>query len=156
MGLAVFDGGELVYHGVHTLDAAGSPHRRLTEARALVLRLFRDFRPGLLAIERAFFAQNRNTALLNVLVDEICAQARLHRVVVRAIAPSTVKKRVCGNGGASKAAVARAVVARHPQLRPFLGQDRKWKERYHGNMFDAVAIGMTADLITASIPRGLR
>ena len=80
----------------------------------------------------------------NILVDEIRALARERGILVRALAPSTVKKRVCGDGRATKREVARAVVVRYPELKVYLGQDRKWKERYHGNMFDAVAIGMAS------------
>jgi hypothetical protein len=38
--------------------------------------------------------------------------------------------------------VARIIVARFPELKVNLTQDRAWKERYHQNMFDAVALGM--------------
>ncbi len=57
-------------------------------------------------------------------------------------APNAVKKAVCGHGWATKAEVAKAVVARYPELKAYLIHDRKWKERFHANMFDAVALGM--------------
>ena len=98
----------------------------------------------MLAVEKAFFANNRNAALLNVFVDEIQALGQRRKLTVLAFAPSTVKKAVCGNGRASKEDIARAVVARFPELRPYQTQDPKWKARYHGNMFDAVAIALTA------------
>jgi hypothetical protein len=40
--------------------------------------------------------------------------------------------------------VARVVVAKYPELKVYLTQDRAWKEKYHQNMFDAVALGMMA------------
>ena len=136
MGIAVLDEAELVYQGVKSLRSAGSPHERLEEGRRIVLRLLRDFRPDLLACEHAFFAQSRNTALLNVFVDEIRALARQRGITVRSLAPSTVKKGIAGDGAAKKLQVAEAVVARYPELKVYLGQNRKWKERFHGNMFD--------------------
>jgi hypothetical protein len=42
--------------------------------------------------------------------------------------------------------VAKAVVARYPELRAYLIHDRKWKERFHENKFDAVALGMMATI----------
>ena len=51
------------------------------------------------------------------------------------------KKVICGDGRASKKAVARVVVSRYTKLKAFLTQDRNWKEEYHQNMFDAVALG---------------
>ena len=34
---------------------------------------------------------------------------------------------------------AEACALRHPELKVYLTQDRAWKEKYHQNMFDAVA-----------------
>lgn len=144
MGMAVLDGPELVYHGVRSLPRKGSPHERLRAARRVVSRMIRDFTPQVLVVEKAFFAKSRNTALLNVLVDEIRALAKRRGLEVLSFAPSTVKKTVAGNGRASKDEVARVVVARYPELRAYLTQERKWKARHHANMFDAVALGMTA------------
>ncbi len=143
-GIAVFERGELIHYGVKTIKNRTSPHANLKEGRRLVLQLLDDFRPRTLAIERAFFWNNRNAALLNVFVDETVALAERNRMHVVRLAPSTVKKAVCGNGRAKKHEVARVVVARFPELKVFLRQDRKWKDLYHSNMFDAVAIGMTA------------
>jgi len=144
MGVAVLEGKELVYHGVETIRNRRPPHQRLRECRRRVIRLVNDFRPNLLAIEKPFFANNRNVALLNVLVDEIRALARRQRLPLLGFAPSTVKKHICGNGRASKKEVARVVVAKYPELKVYLTQDRAWKEIYHQNMFDAVALGMMA------------
>ena len=144
MGIAVLDGDALIYHGVRTISRRLSPHERLKAGRAVVVRLIQDFGPTVLAVEKAFFAQNRNTALLNVFVDEIRAIARRKGLRLVALAPSTVKKAMTGSGKAPKNAVARAVVAKYPELGVYLGQNHKWKERYHGNMFDAVAVGLVA------------
>jgi len=58
-------------------------------------------------------------------------------------APNRVKKVICGNGRASKEEVCRAVVSKIPELNVYFNQDRKWKEKYHQNMSDAVALGLT-------------
>lgn len=144
MGIALLEGERLLYHGVKTFPMKRTPHEKLQEGRKAILAMARDFRPDVLVVEKAFFANNRNAALLYVLVNEIQAIGRRKRIRVESFAPSTVKKAICGNGGASKAEVAKVVVSRYPELKVFLSQDRKWKEKYHGNMFDAVAVGMTA------------
>jgi len=144
MGIALIESGKLIYQGVKAIRGKRSPHEKLREGRRTVLRLIGDFRPDVLALEKAFFANNRNASLLNVLVDEIRAIGRRKGLRVMSFAPSTVKKHLCGNGHASKREVARAVVARYPELRVYLTQDRAWKERFHQNMFDAVALGMMA------------
>jgi len=57
-----------------------------------------DFRPYVLAVEKTFFAKNRSAALLNVFGDEIRAVGRRKGLRVVAFVPSTIKKRICGNG----------------------------------------------------------
>jgi Holliday junction resolvasome RuvABC endonuclease subunit len=53
----------------------------------------------------------------------------------------TVRGHVVGNGWAGKRETAEAVSALYPELRVYLDQNRKWKEGYWQNMFDAVALG---------------
>ena len=146
MGVAFLDVGALIYCGVKVIRNRKSPHDILWACRKIILRLIKDFRPQILVVEKTFFAQNKNTALLNVLVDEIRNIGRRKGLQVLSFAPSTLKKKICGNGRASKEEVARVVVSKYPELKVFLTQDRKWKERYHQNMFDAVALGMMANV----------
>jgi Holliday junction resolvasome RuvABC endonuclease subunit len=143
MGIALLEEKKLLYHGVALFIRRQSPHEILLDFRRLILRLIDDFRPDLLAVEKGFFAQNRNTALLNVLVDEIHALGKRKRLRVIGIAASSVKKHVSGDGHAAKLDVAKAMVAAFPELRVYLTQDRKWKERHHQNMFDAVALAVS-------------
>ena len=142
IGVALLQNGDLIYHGVKTIRKRGSPQERLKEGRKIVLRLIQDFKPQVLAVEKTFFAKNKNAALLNVFAEEIKAIGKQQGKTVVSFAPNTVKKFICGNGRASKAEVARVVIARYPELKVFLTQDRAWKERYHQNMFDAVALGI--------------
>jgi Holliday junction resolvasome RuvABC endonuclease subunit len=95
-----------------------------------------------MVVEKTFFANNRNSALLNVFAEEIIAVGKRKGLIVKAFAPSAVKKTVCGNGWAKKDELAKAIVNKYPELKVYIGQDRKWKSLYHSNMFDAVALGM--------------
>ena len=144
MGVAFLDDRKLIYHGVKLIKGEKSPHDRLKEARKTVLRLIRDFRPQVLVVEKAFFCNNRNAALLNVLADEIKAIGKRKELKVLSYAPSTVKKFICGNGRASKKDVGRVIVSKYPELKVYLTQDRAWKELYHQNMFDAVSLALMA------------
>jgi len=138
------ENGSLPYYGVEAIKKGASPHDDLKAARKVVLRLIRDLKPQVLAVEKTFFAQSRNTALLNVLVDEIQAIGKRKGLKVFCFAPTTMKKSITGNGRASKEDVARVIALQYPVLRVFLTQDRQWKERYHQNMFDAVGLGIMA------------
>jgi crossover junction endodeoxyribonuclease RuvC len=142
MGIAFLEAGKLIYHGVKVIKKKKSPSETLKEGRKIVLRLINDLKPSVLVVEKPFFANNRSASLLNVFVDEIRAIGRRKRLKVMRFAPSTVKKAICGNGRASKKEVARVIVSKYPELKVYLTQDRAWKERFHQNMFDAVALGM--------------
>jgi Holliday junction resolvasome RuvABC endonuclease subunit len=144
MGIAFFDEDRLLYHEVKKFKKGRSPHETLRTARSAVLRLMNDLKPNTLVVEKSFFAKNRNVAMLNVLVDEIRAIAKRRGLKVIAFAPSTMKKFICGNGQASKKEVSQVVVTKYPELKVYLTQDRAWKERFHQNMFDAVALGIMA------------
>jgi crossover junction endodeoxyribonuclease RuvC len=144
MGVAVLEGDKLIYHGVAVIKRGKTPHETLSRGRAVIRGLIDDFRPGVLVIEKTFIGKNRRLALLNVFADEIKALARRNRVAVVGFAPCTVKKAITGNGWASKEDLARAVVARYPELKAYLLHDPKWKGRFHCNMFDAVALGLLA------------
>jgi crossover junction endodeoxyribonuclease RuvC len=146
MGVALLDKGQLIYHGVKIIKKGRSPNDNLQYARRIILRLIKDFKPDLLVVENAFFVRNRKAYLLNVLIDEIKAIARRKRIRLVSYSPSTVKKSICGNGWARKKDVARAVVSKFPELKVYLTQDRAWKERFHQNMFDAVALGIMAEM----------
>ncbi len=142
MGVAFLDNGSLIYSGVKVIPSRTSPHEILQTARKMILRLIKDYRPQMLIVEKTFFGSNRNETLLNVLFDEIKNVGRRKRLHVLCYAPNTMKKCICGDGRASKEEVDRVVIAQYPELRVYLTQDRKWKTRFHQNMFDAVALGM--------------
>ena len=145
MGVAFLDAGKLIYHTVVVIDKGNSPQQTLQRARDALLRFINDLKPEVIAAERTFFSQNRNTALLNVLFDEIRAIARRKKLMFIGYAPATVKKFTCGNGWASKKEVATVVVARFPQLKPYLHQTTASRERFHQNFFDAIALGLMVD-----------
>jgi len=144
MGIALLEGDKLVYHAVQTIRKGKTTHATLSEVRKAIQRLIADFRPDVLAVEKTFFANNKNAAVLNLFAVVIMAIGRKKGLDVVCYAPSTVKKFITGNGRATKLEVAGVVIAEFPELKVYLNQERKWKESYHLNMFDAVALGITS------------
>ena len=142
MGYAFFDK-KLIYHGVVVIKD-GTPTQKLKEGRKAILRLIKDFRPNVLAVEMAFFGNNRTAGIMNVLVSEIMSIGKRKELRVISYAPTTVRKSICGNGWADKKALSEVIVSKIPELKVYLTQDREWKERYHQNMFDAVGLGLMA------------
>lgn len=83
-------------------------------------------------------------AVLNTFAEEIKAIGKRKKLKVVCYAPSTIKKFISGNGLATKYEIAQVVISKFPALMVYASQNRKWKERYHQNMFDAVALGIMA------------
>ena len=148
IGVAVLDCTKLVYYGVKTLSRQKSPHDILTEGRRVIRNLIDDFKPDILAVEKTFFANNRNSALLNVFADEIVAIGKRKRMAVISLAANVVRKAICDNGWATKRDVAQEICRRVPELLPYLSSDRRWKEEFYLNMFDAVALGIAVSFKT--------
>ena len=144
MGVAFFEGKELIYHGVITIPNMKSPREKLQEGRRIILRLIQDFKPEILVVEKTFFPNNKNSVLLNAFTNEIQSIGKKQGLQVSTFAANTVRKHVCGNGFASKEETAKVLVAKYPELKPYLTSNRRWKEKFYRNMFDAVALGLVA------------
>jgi Holliday junction resolvasome RuvABC endonuclease subunit len=99
-----------------------------------------------LAIERPFLGYGNRSTLLVVVAREIKQLARKQRLEVTDVNPKTAKRVIAGNGSATKRDVARLLCSRYPELRIYLGQTHKYKEKYWQNMFDAVSVGLTVVL----------
>ena len=142
MGVAVLQGDDLLCHSVEVFTRRASRRKILADGRAKVLRLLEDFRPAVVVIEKTLFPKEGTTTILHVFTATIVAIVNRKRLPVVQFSPSTVKKAVCGYGHADKGEVARAVVAHFPELTAYLRQDRKWKDRFQANRFDAIAIAL--------------
>ena len=117
----------------------------LNEGKKIVSRLMDDFKPDMLVVEKTFFGNNADSVLLNTFTVQIRRIGKKKGLKIVSIATNTVRKAVCGNGAASKDEVARAIVLKYPQLKPYLTLDKRWKEKYHRNMFDAVALAIVVE-----------
>jgi Holliday junction resolvasome RuvABC endonuclease subunit len=141
LGYAVFAGGRLGQSGVLPLHLLPR-HRRLPEARRQLRAWVRSFKPRGLVIEQTHHHPVPWLDDLFKLTGTAIRLAKRRRMRLALYAPQTVRKSLVGNGWATKREVAAAVAARYPALRIYLTQDRKWKERYWQNMFDAIALGL--------------
>lgn len=141
LGFAVLSGTRLVASGVRPLRLFPK-NRRPEEARRLVYGWIRAYRPETLVLEATHGHSVSTFSALNRLALSVRRVAIRHRLAVATYAPQTVRKAVVGNGWATKRELANAIAIQFPSLRVYLTQDRKWKERYFLNMFDAVALAV--------------
>jgi len=144
-GVALLEEDELLYFGVKTLKKQGkrAPRHVLDRARKQILALIERYQPQVLVMEKTFVIRNRNSALLNVLADEIKALARGEGLKIHEYAPTMVKKFICGTGKATKMEVAQKIASQYPELKRYLDPGKglnRCKEGYWQNMFDAVAL----------------
>jgi Holliday junction resolvasome RuvABC endonuclease subunit len=141
LGYAVLAGRRLAASGVLNLRELPRP-RRLAAARGHVQRWAHAYQPHAIVVEKTYPHPLPWLDRLHTLTRGVRRIASSRNAAFAAYAPQTVRKGLVGNGWAKKPEVAVAVAHRFPQLRVHLTQDRRWKERYWQNMFDAVALAI--------------
>jgi len=151
MGVAFLEDWELLDYGVKTIkrdliSLAKKPRNRKALFRHLeeiITRLIEEKSPDIIAIEKNLFSQNRNNLILALAVAKIKEIAKREKVSVVEYNPRTVRKTICNNGNATKKELARTIAMDYPELKVYLESDKKWKQRYWQNIFDAIAVGLT-------------
>lgn len=148
LGFAVISGRRLVASGVRPLRLLPR-ERRLGEARRLIRAWVRAYRPQALVLEATYGHPVESFASLHHLAKTARRLAKEKGVRVSTYAPQTVRKSLTGNGWATKRDLAQSIALRYPALRVYLTQDRKWKEHYFLNLFDAVGLALHHQAIAA-------
>ena len=141
LGYAVVAGRRILASGVAPLRLLPR-ERRLGEARRVVQDLVAGYRPCAVILEGTHRHPTGSLNGLHRLGRSLARIAKRRGVAIACYAPQTVRKSVVGNGWATKREVATAIASRYPALRVYLTQDRRWKESYWQNMFDAVALAI--------------
>ncbi len=130
---------ELIDFGLIETNKHGSPEKRLLDIYKQMTKIFKKFKPDIMAIERLFFATNAKTAMRvgQALGVMFLADAKAKTSVVE-YAPGTIMKVVAGNGRADKDIVQKSV-------RKFLGarvRKRKGQKTHFDNAADALAVAI--------------
>lgn len=141
IGYAVLVGSRLVQIGVHRL-LEQLPRARRREAGQWLVFVLETYGPDILILERANRQRAGRFGDLNRLVERFQQIAKRLGVPAAAYPPQTVRKGLLGDGWTSKRVLAHALAQTIPGLRIYLKQDRRWKERYWLNAFDAIALAL--------------
>ena len=141
LGFAVLAGRRIVAGGVGDLRRLAQ-QRRLPEARRLIRGWILAHRPRAIVLERTYRHPTPSLNSLHLLTRWVSHVAAQRQIAVATYAPQTVRRNVAGDGWATKREVAFILASRFPILRVYLTQDRRWKERYFLNLFDAVALAL--------------
>jgi Holliday junction resolvasome RuvABC endonuclease subunit len=142
MGYAGFTEGELADHGVKTIRQNGSLRIMLNHIDTVVGRLINEKKPAVVIIEKNNFSQIRQNVRLAIVTQRLRLIARQSRIQFAELDARTVRKIVCNDGNATKRELARTICTRYPELKAYLKSDKRWKERYYQNIFDAIGCGM--------------
>jgi Holliday junction resolvasome RuvABC endonuclease subunit len=145
MGYAVLEGTELLHFGVHTFPHGLSPEQLMGEGRRFVTALIDTFAPHLFVIERTRYAHSKRSPRLHGFVEGMQRVAKRRGLMGVAYPPAMVKDTIVGDEAASRRQVAETLVRQgYPYLAKYLATDQRTQERYWEQMFDAVALGLTA------------
>src|SRR5262245_24690717 len=153
LGYAVLHGRRLVTSGVLGLRRIPKS-QRLPSARKHVRSWLRTHRPDVVVVEKTYRHPVPWLDQLHQLSRTAKNLATRQSAAFTMYSPQSVRATVAGNGKAKKPEVAVAVAHRFPSLRVYLTQDRRWKERYWQNMFDAIALGLHHQSATQPPSRG--
>jgi Holliday junction resolvasome RuvABC endonuclease subunit len=141
LGYAVVSGKRLLAASVLPLRRV--PRRlRLGVVRESLLAWLRAYQPRTLVLENIPRRPLDTLAGLPALGRLLRRVATARRLTVATYSARTVRGSIVGDGWAGKREVAESISGKFPDLRVHLTHDRKWKEAYWRNMFDAVALAL--------------
>lgn len=143
LGFAAFDAFELVDYGIRNVKGQSTVESMLVAVERAVRRMICEKRPYALAVEKNNFSQIQQNVRLTMAISRMTAVAKRSRVRVFEFDPRTIRKAVCNDGNATKRELARIITASYPEMRAYLESNRRWRERYYQNAFDAIACGLT-------------
>lgn len=129
-----------------------SPEKRLLEIHKEMLKVFKEYEPDVMAIEKLFFAANAKTAMrVGQAQGIMLLAAAKNKTEVYEYAPGTIKKTISGNGRADKREIQK-------HLRKILGnkvRSRPKKRTHFDNAADALAVAV-CHVITSNKSRKRR
>jgi Holliday junction resolvasome RuvABC endonuclease subunit len=159
MGSVVLAGTELWHFGVPTFPHRLTDHQLLDEGQRFARALIETFDPHVFAIEPTRYARSTRSPRLHRLVTGLQRVAKRRGLLVVAYPPSRVKETIGGDAVAPRRHVAETLVRQgYPYLAKYLTTDRRSQERYWEQMFDALALGLTAyeEIAKAQVLRTFR
>jgi len=130
---------ELVSFGLIETDKNGTQAKRLRNIHLEMMKLFKKYKPDVMAIEKVFFARNAKTAIrVGQAQGVMLLSAARSKTEVFEYAPGQIKKIVAGDGRADKKDIQKSV-------RKVLGarvRSRKRKKTHFDNAADALAVAL--------------
>lgn len=143
MGYAEFICDELADYGVKSIKQGKSAKDLFINLERTLNRLISEKNPSEIALEKNSFSQIRQNIRLTLAISRIKGIAKRHGISVFEIDPRTTRKVLLNNGNGTKRDIARLITALYPEMTYYLESNRRYRERYFQNAFDAIACGLT-------------
>jgi len=141
LGLAVFQGSDLVYWGIKVLKGKWS-REKMRRAEKILSDLIDQHDITMLTVKRLH--SSRSSRNLNCLVTSIERLVKNKGLRLRLYALSDLQKFLAPNMRVNKLDMAGLVAARYRFLIPHLEGERKHRHPYFVRMFEAIAAGILA------------
>jgi RNase H-fold protein (predicted Holliday junction resolvase) len=138
MGIAVFQGSDLVDWGLKILEGKWSPDK-LQKASRIVSRLIERYQPSTVALKKNH--PSRSSPELEQLTLEIETVCRKYRIPVSSRTIDEIES-VFIDGKASSATIAELVCANYPALSRLLDREHSSANTYYSRLFEAAALGL--------------
>lgn len=140
--MAVLRGGELAYWGVTAFHETAGEDDVAAAVVARVRKLIVAHRPSVLALEAPPTMRLRASPFLGSITTALEELAREQGLLIRSVAPATIRECLCGSARASHAELVERVVQTYPHLGRCRNSGNPWKDAYWRPMFTAVGVGM--------------
>ncbi len=143
LGIAVFNGLELMYYGIKEASKhrlRHTPHSRAREAVRAVEQVIHKYQPS------HFVTLNLNpvqrlSAKLPIISKEIERAARHFRLTLGTYERTEIRKHLCPGGRATRQVVAIHLSVLYPELSRYTIGVSCWQRLYYARMLDAVTAG---------------
>src|SRR4030042_3324141 len=137
MGIAVFDGPELMDWRIKVLDGKGLSEK-IKKAVKILSGLIDQYRPNVLAIKKLHPSRrSRNLAQLTARIKEFCRRKGLK---VYQYSIKDIEEFFIEEDKLNKKNLAEAIVLENPALFHELQKEKANKNPYYGRVFEAVAL----------------
>jgi len=151
MGVAVFEGSDLLYYGIKTVSHRQEIDDVCGSAAKIIRQFIAAYQPRSVALVRRLVIQS-NCERLVAVIHEVKRAAEGEGVAVYEYAPKSVRRFLCGPKRATKQHLARIISSRYPELAQYAEGRGVWEELYYARMFAAVAAGLTDYYARAQMP----
>ncbi len=141
MGVAVFEGTELIFWGVTGFRGV-APHRVVAAVESRLRNWIELYEPTVIAIENPGTTRLNASPLLRDIVVRISAVTLDESLYYQLYGLPTIKERLCYSAKATRKDMIAHVVKLYPHLERYAKGGSAWRKAYWLPMFAAVSVGL--------------